>query len=60
MTVRVMIQPEEEEDFSDNDLEILGEQSDTTDVTGNTNRTDTVSGGTETSGKKTRIMMTEE
>ena len=33
----------EEDNFSHNDLEMLGEQSDTTDVTGNTNSTGTAS-----------------
>ena len=53
------IDTEEEECESENDLEILGEQSDTVDVTGNTNSTEDSSGGTETSVKKTKIILTE-
>ncbi len=48
---------EEEDDVSDNDLEILGEQSGTEDTT---NKTDDASGGTETTAKKAKIMMTEQ
>jgi hypothetical protein len=49
-----------EDDVSDNDLEILDEQSDTSDVAGDTNSTGGTSGGTETPAKKTKIMMTEQ
>jgi hypothetical protein len=38
---------------------ILGEQSDTVDVSGNTISTDTASEGTEAPAKKTKIMLTE-
>jgi hypothetical protein len=38
---------------------ILDERSDTVDVSGNTNSTDTTSGGTESPVKKTKIMLTE-
>jgi hypothetical protein len=51
---------EKEDDFSDNVLDLLSEQSDTTDVTGYSISTCTVSGGTEVSVKKTKIMLTEE
>jgi len=44
---------EEEDDFSDNDLDLLSEQSDTTDVTDYGISTCTVSGGTEVPVKKT-------
>ena len=42
---------EEEDDVSDNDLEIMGEQSGTPDAT---DSTDTASGGTEVSDKRPR------
>jgi hypothetical protein len=45
---------------SQTDLEILGEQSDTTDVTGNTNSAGAASGGTGAPAKKAKIMLTEE
>ncbi len=40
-------------------MEILGEQSDTADVAGNTNSTDSASRGTEGPSKKTKIILTE-
>ena len=46
---------EEEDDAFDNDLEILGEQSGTVDVT---NSTGDASGGTETPVKKSKTMLT--
>ncbi len=49
-----------EDDVSGNDLEILDEQSDTADVTGDTNSTGGASGGTEAPVKKTKIMLTEQ
>ena len=48
---------EEEDDTSDNDLEILGEQSGTADTT---NSTGDASGGTETPVKKTNTILTED
>ena len=48
---------EEEDDISDNDLDILGEQSGTVDTTNSTDR-DTGSGGTESPAKKTKMLMT--
>ena len=45
---------EEDDNDSDNDLEIVSEQS------GSVDSTDTASGGTEVSVKKTKIMLTEE
>ena len=51
---------DEEENVSDNDLEILGDRTDTEDVVGNTNSTGVPSGGVEVPVKKTKIILTEE
>jgi hypothetical protein len=48
---------QEEDDVSDNDLEILGEQSVTADTT---NSTGDASGGTESPVKKTKTILTED
>ena len=47
----------EEDDTSDNDLEMLGEQSGTTDET---NSTGDASGGTEAPAKKVKTMLTQD
>ena len=48
---------EEEDDASDNDLEILGEQSGTADTT---NSTGDASGGTEAPAKKVKTILTQD
>ena len=51
----------EEEGFvSENDLEIMGEESHTVEEAGNTNSTGAASGGTETPAKKAEVMLTPE
>ena len=46
--------------MSENDLEIMGEESHTVEEAGNTNSTDASSGGTETPAKKAEVMLTPE